>query len=270
MKKCVSCGEYKEPIDFSRDKRKKDGLVSRCKPCLKEYKKKWYDSNKMPNSKRSSEWLEKRREYNKKWYAENKDKRSEYNKKWQTENKERRREYSRKYSAEYRNKNRDRIKKNNDIYVEKNRDKINKNSSRYNKRRRRDDFLFKLKENVRCRIYKSFNKNGYSKKSKTQEMLGEDWNVVKQYIENQFSGNINWSNKSDWHIDHIVPLSLANDEETLMELCHYSNLQPLIAKDNLSKNNRFIDKKNYQKVLKNHPKPQLIKNIVMKSGINLI
>ena len=44
----------------------------------------------------------------------------------------------------------------------------------------------------------------------------------------------NWSNNG-WHIDHIRPLSAAVNEKELIELCHYINLQPLWAKDNISK-----------------------------------
>lgn len=49
-----------------------------------------------------------------------------------------------------------------------------------------------------------------------------------------------WENFGEWHIDHIVPLSKFNltDYEQLKIACHFSNLQPLWAKDNLSKGNR--------------------------------
>jgi hypothetical protein len=54
---------------------------------------------------------------------------------------------------------------------------------------------------------------------------------------------MNWDNI---HIDHIKPISkfdLDNQDEFL-ECCHYTNLQPLLIKDNLSKNNKWNDEHN--------------------------
>jgi hypothetical protein len=63
---------------------------------------------------------------------------------------------------------------------------------------------------------------------------------LKQHLENQFQSGMNWKTygKYGWHIDHIIPLSSAKTEKELYKLCHYTNLQPLWAKDNLIKGNR--------------------------------
>ncbi len=54
---------------------------------------------------------------------------------------------------------------------------------------------------------------------------------------------MSWDNhtKYGWHIDHIIPLASAKTEEELKSLCHYTNLQPLWAKENLSKGAKIID-----------------------------
>jgi len=43
-----------------------------------------------------------------------------------------------------------------------------------------------------------------------------------------------------WHIDHIYPLGKARDEEHLLQLLHYTNLQPLWREDNLKKGAKII------------------------------
>ena len=54
-------------------------------------------------------------------------------------------------------------------------------------------------------------------------------------MENQFIDGISWENYGEWHIDHIIPLSTSKSIEEINRLCHYTNLQPLWAFDNLSK-----------------------------------
>lgn len=70
--------------------------------------------------------------------------------------------------------------------------------------------------------------------------LGCSVSDFKCYLESKFKSGMSWSNRSEWHIDHIIPLSrfdLSNPEE-LKKACHYSNLQPMWAFDNMSKGNR--------------------------------
>ena len=51
---------------------------------------------------------------------------------------------------------------------------------------------------------------------------------------------MSWENHGKWHIDHIIPLSTANTEEDILNLCHYTNLQPLWAEDNIKKSNKIL------------------------------
>ena len=51
-----------------------------------------------------------------------------------------------------------------------------------------------------------------------------------------------WENRDLWHIDHMKPLDLfdALDPAEQRKACHYTNLQPLWAKDNLEQSNKDI------------------------------
>lgn len=50
---------------------------------------------------------------------------------------------------------------------------------------------------------------------------------------------VEWDEKEDVHIDHIIPLTTAESEEDIIRLCHYTNLQLLKAKDNLEKRDKM-------------------------------
>ena len=69
-------------------------------------------------------------------------------------------------------------------------------------------------------------------------MVGCSQEFLKQYLEKKFKKGMTWKNHSNkgWHIDHIKPLSLAKNSLDMKKLMHYSNLQPMWAKDNLRKN----------------------------------
>ena len=107
-------------------------------------------------------------------------------------------------------------------------------------KRESGDEFFNFKESIRGSIRKSFTRMGYNKDSNTRVILGEDWNVVKSYFENKFTDGMTWDNQGEWHIDHIIPLSTATNEQELIKLCHYTNLQPLWAIDNLKKGNKIL------------------------------
>lgn len=101
--------------------------------------------------------------------------------------------------------------------------------------RRANDPLFAASFRIRVRTRNAFHRIAADKPASTEELLGTDWQSLKNHIESQFVGGMSWENMSEWHIDHIVPLASAKTEDELAALCHYTNLQPLWASDNLSK-----------------------------------
>ncbi len=105
----------------------------------------------------------------------------------------------------------------------------------YIKSKRLNDPIFAIKLRVRIRVLSFLRRNGHSKPSSTQEMLGCDFADLKHHLESQFTEGMTWDNRNLWHIDHIIPLASAKSAEEVVKLSHYTNLQPLWAKDNMRK-----------------------------------
>ena len=99
--------------------------------------------------------------------------------------------------------------------------------------------MFKLKCSIRNLVRLSFKNLGYNKKSKTFQILGCTSMEFYKHIESQFVDGMNWNNRKLWHIDHIIPVSLAKTEEELIKLNHYTNLRPFWAIDNIRKSNKL-------------------------------
>jgi hypothetical protein len=78
------------------------------------------------------------------------------------------------------------------------------------------------------------------KRCKTMELTGCSLEELTQYIESKFITGMSWENYGEWHIDHIRPCASFNleDIEEQKKCFHWSNLQPLWAKDNLRKGSR--------------------------------
>ena len=98
-----------------------------------------------------------------------------------------------------------------------------------------------LRKRIRNRITIAIKNN--QKVGSAIENLGCSIEELKKHLESKFQPGMSWDNygRYGWHIDHVKPLSsfdLANKEEFL-KACHYSNLQPLWWKDNLSKGDKY-------------------------------
>jgi len=83
----------------------------------------------------------------------------------------------------------------------------------------------------------------HSKTGSAVRDLGCSIDELKQHLESKFLPGMTWNNygRFGWHIDHIRPLSqfdLTNPEQ-LKIACHYTNLQPLWWRDNLSKGDTY-------------------------------
>jgi hypothetical protein len=143
------------------------------------------------------------------------------------------------YSKMYHNKNRDVILEKKKNYYEKNKAQHVVRQSRYMKKMLENDPIFRVLHNIRCRVSSYCSAIRANKIAKTKEMLGVDLDCFKSYMESKFQEGMTWENYGKWHVDHIKPISLATTEQQIIELNHYTNLQPLWAVDNIKKSNKY-------------------------------
>ena len=237
MKECINCKIEKELIEFHK---KLNYLQSRCKNCQSIYNKEYRLKNKEILKEKAKIYAEnnkeiikqKQKESHKKYYLENKEKIRERERIYVKKNKEKIKEKAK----QYRLNNKEKIKEYHKNHNLNNRDKKNEY---YNNKRLLDN-LFDLKIRIRQSIRVTLKRQNFNKNSKTSEILGCSIQEFKNYLELQFTKGMSWENVGEWHLDHIYPVSLAKSEEELIRLNHYTNFQPLWAKDNLQKSNKII------------------------------
>lgn len=129
-------------------------------------------------------------------------------------------------------------------YRDKNREELNKKWREYTKNRKSKDPIYKFSFNTRRLIGNSFKrgKNTFKKNKKTEEILGCTIEFFIDYMLNLCPIGITLKDfgQYGYHIDHIIPISVAETEEDIIKLCHYTNLQPLWWEDNLQKSNKIL------------------------------
>ena len=208
MKTCIGCKRAKPKAEFYKAKTKKDGLQNKCKACEKRY---------------CQENAEKIAEYYKQYYQENAEKKAEYDKQYQQENAEKIAERKKQYYQE-------------------NAEKIAEYMKQYQRERLKSDQMFKFIRNVRRMTAGAFKRSKtkkYRKDAKTWALIGCSPEEFYKHLAKQFLPGMSLDNHGEWHIDHVIPLASASTQAEIEALCHYTNLQPLWAEDNLKKGDKL-------------------------------
>lgn len=173
---------------------------------------------------------EAQREANRKHYASNCERLKACRRAYREENVDACRASDKKYQAkrdkrEYNSQRRG--------YYAANKDRILKQRSR----RRRIDLNYKISISLRVRLCMAV-RNGQKAGSAVRD-LGCSVQELRVYIETRFQSGMTWKNwsRKGWHLDHVKPLSTFDltDRGQFLEACHYTNLQPLWARENLRK-----------------------------------
>jgi len=210
MKKCCKCLVVKPFEDFNRSKRGSFGLHNHCRVCQKIVKREWYLKNrekeitKSAAISKSDVGIARRKSF---------------------------------YEA------------NKDVLLERNRrlratPNARKLANIARAKMLKTNISFRISQNLRARLRKALIAQPNSKKhGLTLKLLGCPMEYFRAYLESKFQEGMSFDNygKDGWHIDHIIPCSrfnLSNPEEQA-KCFHYTNLQPLWWRDNLSKGNRL-------------------------------
>jgi hypothetical protein len=198
-KQCSKCKREKPVSEFHNTKRSKDGKASWCKVCMAIR------------------------------YLENKDKVAQKNKENSTS-------ISVRMKA-WRAANRLKIKENKKRWDQENKNWINTQQ----RERRATDINFRIAESLRKRVWKSVRKG--KRAGSAIRDCGCSVGFLRSYLESKFLPGMTWDNwgPKGWHIDHITPLVAFDltEKDQFLAACHYTNLQPLWWKDNLSKSAKF-------------------------------
>jgi hypothetical protein len=221
---------------FSKDKNRKDGYYSICKECKKEYrlnnlellkiaKTKYYQDKKNDILKKSKEFYLK----NKESVLDNAKNRYQFN-----------RQNKLKYSKLYYEKNKVLLLEKSKKYAINNYKKVLDYQKKYKQDKYHKDPIFKIIICVRARVNNFLKEKNIKKNNKTFEIVGCSPQSLKEHLEKLFIDGMTWDNQCKWHIDHKIPLASAKTEEELYKLCHYTNLQPLWAEDNMKKGSKIL------------------------------
>jgi hypothetical protein len=124
-------------------------------------------------------------------------------------------------------------------WIKNNKDKIRLSDRVYSKNRKRVDLNYKLKCNIRSKI--SYELKNNIKRKSTVDLLGCTVDKLRAHLESKFKEGMTWNNYGEWHIDHIKPCSMFDfsNKEHQVDCFHYTNLQPLWAKENIIKSNKI-------------------------------
>ena len=157
----------------------------------------------------------------------------EYQKNYRETNKIKIKEYQKKY----RENNKEKSKLAQKVWRDKNKERVKEIHKKSLKKRRLLNNEFRIKTNIRSLVYKAFRRKGYSKTSKTKEIIGCDYAELKTHLEKLWESWMTWENYGlyngeanyGWDVDHIIPISSAITEEDILKINHYTNLKPLCS-----------------------------------------
>ena len=206
---------------------------------IKQKRKLYYQNNKNNILLKNKEYYENNKDSiknrNKNYYNKHQEECLKRNNSYYINNKESLLENAKKYYED----NKDIIVQKAKQYRDSNKEIISKRRSE-NYKIKIQDPLYKFIKSTRNNIYGAFKRSKNRKNNTAIDILGCSLEEFKEYISSKFREGMSFANYGEWHLDHIIPISSASSYEEAKALCHYTNYQPLWAKDNLSKGAKIL------------------------------
>jgi hypothetical protein len=196
---------------------------------------------------------QRKKEYDRKRYLANKEAVASYGKAYREANAEKIRERVRAKYAENievcrqaarasAKRNREKSTAREREWRSRNKDRVRGYYRKYVNKRRKTDIAFHLQMTVRTRIHGALARSSLGKEARTLEYVGCTASELRCWLESKFLPGMTWGNRGrhGWHIDHIIPLAKFDLSDPAQQAAafHYTNLQPLWAKDNLCKSDK--------------------------------
>jgi hypothetical protein len=142
----------------------------------------------------------------------------------------------------WRKNNPDKVSSRNKAWYSTNREKAVNYSKSYIRKRLKNDSLFRMVRSLRSRLLLAFKQQNTKKLNSTFKLTGCTKQELRQHLVSKFRDGMTLENHGPiWHIDHIRPCASfdLSDPAQAAACFHYSNLQPLFAKENRMKSDKF-------------------------------
>jgi hypothetical protein len=254
-KACKNCCLEKPRGEFYRDQGTSDGLRPFCKQCWSLRNAAYRAANKdafrerdaiyqaahkgqmaRHRKERNASLSDEQRGYIRlrklRWREHNRDKVRRQARAWKEANALSHRESARKYRESRRGEMA--------VYLREYRRKPENRArlAKLGRKRRMESPSIRLTLYMRVAIKRGLS-HGSKRSRRTFALLGFSADDLRAHLETKFKPGMDWNNYGEWHIDHIRPLASFSfdtpDHPDFRKAWGLSNLQPLWARENLSK-----------------------------------
>jgi len=147
------------------------------------------------------------------------------------------------YAKEYRQRHPEKIRESLKEYQKANPEKIRQWArNRHHRGMKSPEFVIVKRMRGRLHDELRFRSRKTVKFASILDFIGCSRSELVKYIESKFKEGTSWENRTEWHVDHIRPVSSFDmlDENEQRKCFHFSNLQPLWREENLAESDKII------------------------------